>query len=148
MATLSCVKHGPFFTREERFIPMATKKPETPEERAKRIENFKRALPQIEEARKKIEARKKQEAPMGFFRISEEEDKALEHMTVRALADALEGSHAHFDTYGVYFTIGGNLVETKDFVISESLSKVGLSAQTAEEPPDIYWPDCYPRDWD
>jgi beta-galactosidase beta subunit len=98
---------------------MAIKKPETPEERAKRIENFKRALPQIEEARKKIEARKKQETPMGFFRISKEEDKNLEHMTVRALADAPEGSHTHFDTHAAYITIDGVLVETKDFVIAE-----------------------------
>lgn len=58
---------------------------------------------------------------MSFFTISKEEDKALEHMTVRALADQPERSHALFDTYGVFISNEYG-AETKDFVVSESLS--------------------------
>jgi hypothetical protein len=40
-------------------------------------------------------------------------------MTVRALADQPEGSHALFDTHGV-FILNEYGIETKDFVITET----------------------------
>jgi len=92
---------------------MTTKKPLTAEERTKRLKDFKRVLPQI------IEAQKRKEALMGIFNISKDEDKALDHMNVRALADTPEGSHAYFDTDGVFIDTPYGIV-TKDFVISET----------------------------
>jgi hypothetical protein len=79
-----------------------------------RAERFRKALPQI------IQARKRKEKTMRFFNISQQEETDLEHMNVRALADAPEGSHAYFDTDGVYIMLNDVLIETKDFVVTKT----------------------------
>jgi hypothetical protein len=99
---------------------MTVKKNMTDEERAKRLEMLKviDAARKYRDFLKKLQNTKPLEAPMGFFTVSEEEDKTLEHMTVRALADAPESSHAYFDTHAVY--IGNEYgYEIKDFVVSQ-----------------------------
>ncbi len=57
---------------------------------------------------------------MRFFNVSQQEETNLEHMNVRALADAPEGSHAYFDTDGVYITLNDALIETKDFIVTKT----------------------------
>jgi hypothetical protein len=112
------------------------------EERAIRKRLAELVLKEIKKRDAARVANTRKEAAMPIFPISEEEDRSLDNMTVRALTENPEATRALFDQYGVFLLDDEKVMGIMDYTVMKP-----SSMSTVENPAaDIYWPEWNPAD--